>query len=76
MPQQAGEQQVPKPVSTAASFAFPDVPLPSAAPYRMAASRAQDGVVRLRGHAPDGTTRQRLMRAAGLVPPTDGGDST
>ncbi|MEL6481772.1 MAG: hypothetical protein AAFQ75_10005, partial [Pseudomonadota bacterium] len=42
--------------------------------FRLTASRSLDGVVALNGVAPDGTSRQRFLRAAGLTPPTDGGD--
>ncbi|MEL6768822.1 MAG: hypothetical protein AAFP17_16700 [Pseudomonadota bacterium] len=42
--------------------------------FRLTASRSLDGIVALNGVAPNGTSRQRFLRAAGLAPPTDGGD--
>lgn len=44
--------------------------------YRLSASRSADGVITLFGTAPDMTSQQRLLRAAGLTPPAEGGDET
>ncbi|MEM7529344.1 MAG: hypothetical protein AAF416_17015 [Pseudomonadota bacterium] len=48
---------------------------PPSEPYRLTATRSLDGAVTLQGAAPDRATRQRFLRAAGLVPPTEGGEA-
>ncbi|MEO0958881.1 MAG: hypothetical protein AAFY66_10530 [Pseudomonadota bacterium] len=57
---------------TAAAQANADAASEGEAPS-LTASRSLDGSVSLSGVVPDGASRQRFLRAAGLEPPTDGG---